>query len=65
MFSLILQPVSALSQQEFNYGHSLHMHSHVDSHISLMNLWAHATKATLQLVKMHTISVTLYSWTSI
>ena len=30
-----------------------------------MNLWACATKATLQLVKMHTISVTLCLWKSL
>ena len=30
-----------------------------------MNLWACATKATLQLVKMHTNSVTLHLWESL
>ena len=30
-----------------------------------MNLWACATKATLQLVKLHTNSVTLHPWESL
>ena len=64
MFSLISQPTSALSQQDFNHRHFLHIHTQQASHILCMNLWEGTIKATLQLVKKHTKSVTLHMWES-
>ena len=66
MFSLISQPISTLSQQDFNHGHISHIHSQQASQISCMNLWVHAINATLQQEKCtHFQTHFVFFWTSI
>ena len=64
-FSLISQPISAPSKQDFNHGHISNIYSQQQaSHILHMSLWACAINATLQ-QEMHTFSDTLHPWESL
>ena len=47
-FSMISQPISAFTKENFNHIYFLYIRIHCASHISCMNPWAYAAKGTIQ-----------------